>query len=313
MKFVERLEKDVADFLQLRKSLGFNDGKYQPMMSFIKFCDSTYANFENITKEMFDAWIAYKDFRTKGTLSGNISRMRLFLKYHMAMGGTPFIPGDEYSVGKNRYIPYILYDEEIMGLFESIDNLEPCKESPERHLVIPVMFRMMYCCGMRPGEPVALLYEDVNLNTGEVYIRQSKRQKDRRILMSPDLTKLCAAYDSICGRHRNFFFERENGDQYSTRWIRYQFNRCWDNSGLEKRGGLRPYDLRHNFATRTLLRWTGEKRDVNAAIPYLSAYMGHDCFSETLYYIHLIPELLVENVGIDWARFSCIYPEVACE
>ena len=312
MSFSKTLNKEVSDFLSLRKSLGYSDAKYQPILSFIKFCDSAFPNFNNITKGMFDAWISDKDFKTKANLSANISNVRIFLKYHVTMGGTAFIPGDEYSVGKVRYMPYIFNDEEIKKLFESIDILGPCDTSPQRHFVVPVIFRMMYCCGMRPQEPVSLLYEDVNTYTGEVYIRQSKKQKDRRILMSADMAKLCRDYNSLCG-NRKLFFERDDGTGYSTRWVNYQFHRCWKNSGLEKRGRVRPYDLRHNFATRTLMRWVDEKKDVNAAVPYLSAYMGHDCFSETFYYIHLIPELLVKSPGIDWERFSCIYPEVAYE
>lgn len=312
MSFVKRLEKEVDDFLLLRKSLGFNDNKYQPIRAFIKFCDNKYPGFCNITKEMLDAWIVYKDFKTNANLSCHISKVRTFLKYHRTLGGTSFVPGDEYSVRKVRYMPYIFNTDELTKLFEAIDNLTPCRTSPQRHLVAPVVFRMMYCCGMRPGEPIMLLYEDVNLDTGEVFIRQSKQQKDRRILMSPELTNLCREYDSFC-EQRKFFFEQTYEASYSSRWVNWQFNAAWKKSDLKKRGRVRPYDLRHNFATRTLMRWVDEGKDVNVSLPYLSAYMGHGDFSETLYYIHLVPELLVKSPGIDWARFSCIYPEVAHE
>lgn len=92
-----------------------------------------------------------------------------------------------------------------------------------------------------------------------------------------------------------------------------QFHICWRNSGLMKRGNPRPYDLRHNFATRTLMRWADENKDIMAMLPYLSTYMGHTCYSHTLYYVHLLPDRLRKSAGIDWAKFSEMYPEVSYE
>ena len=40
-------------------------------------------------------------------------------------------------------------------------------------------------------------------------------------------------------------------------------------------------DLRHTFAVRTLLRWHEEGADVNAMMPVLARYLGHESISET--------------------------------
>lgn len=74
-----------------------------------------------------------------------------------------------------------------------------------------------------------------------------------------------------------------------------------------KRKYARPYDLRHNFATRTLMRWIDEKRDIMTLMPYLSTYMGHVSLEETMYYIHLLPERLKTSPGINWGILSEIY------
>lgn len=39
-------------------------------------------------------------------------------------------------------------------------------------------------------------------------------------------------------------------------------------------------------------------------------YMGHTNFSDTAYYIHLLPENLIRSSAIDWAHFSDLIPEV---
>ncbi len=76
------------------------------------------------------------------------------------------------------------------------------------------------------------------------------------------------------------------------------------------RGSCTPYAFRHNFATRTLMRWVEEGKDLNTCIPYLCAYMGHATFSATFYYVHLLPERLSR---MDFTHLSGIIPEVIDE
>ena len=72
----------------------------------------------------------------------------------------------------------------------------------------------------------------------------------------------------------------------------------------------RLYDFRHTFATHRLYRWMCEGKDLNAMLPYLSAYMGHAELSDTHYYIHLIPGLLEEMSGFDFSAAEALLPEV---
>lgn len=88
------------------------------------------------------------------------------------------------------------------------------------------------------------------------------------------------------------------------------FHICWDNSRLVKHGNPRPYDFRHAFATRNLIRWIDEGKDAMALMPYLSTYMGHSELDSTFYYIHLLPDNLLKSAGIDWHQFDGIYGEV---
>ena len=67
---------------------------------------------------------------------------------------------------------------------------------------------------------------------------------------------------------------------------------------------------RHNFATRTLMRWLAEGKDLNAYVPYLCAYMGHASFNSTYYYVHLLPDKLAV---LDFMNPKGIIPEVPHE
>jgi len=158
---------------------------------------------------------------------------------------------------------------------------------------------------MRPSEPLHLLCKNVNLDTGDIYIRESKRHKDRHIIMSVDMLTLCNQYNELAGE-RTWFFEYKS-KPYGTNWMTSQFHHCFKLSGLVKHGNPRPYDLRHAFATRNLMKWIDNGNDVMSLLPYLSTYMGHSEITSTLYYIHLLPERMRNSTGIDWKQFSCIY------
>ena len=58
---------------------------------------------------------------------------------------------------------------------------------------------------MRPNEPLNLLVEDVDLATGDIFIRKSKRGKDRHIIVSEDMRLLCAKYDQLAVENANGF------------------------------------------------------------------------------------------------------------
>lgn len=58
------------------------------------------------------------------------------------------------------------------------------------------------------------------------------------------------------------------------------------------RVGPRPYDLRHTFAVHRLKRWYRAGVDIQARLPWLSAYMGHLDILGTQAYLTATPDLL---------------------
>jgi len=73
---------------------------------------------------------------------------------------------------------------------------------------------------------------------------------------------------------------------------------------------VRVYDLRHRFASAALVRWLNNGAELGTKLAYLQAYMGHASLNETLYYVHILPENLVQSSGINWGDFDDIVPDV---
>jgi len=177
---------------------------------------------------------------------------------------------------------------------------------------------LLYTCGLRPYEGRDLSSHNVNLKSGEILIEKTKRQKERIVVMSGSMLELCSDYALIRGLHfpdGDLFFPNAFGEPYSAEQLRTIFQWCWKKANPEKPLAelphARSYDLRHQFASAALNRWLDEKQDLNAMLPYLQAYMGHDKLVGTAYYIHLLPERLVKSPGIDWGPLHDLIPEVS--
>ena len=133
--------------------------------------------------------------------------------------------------------------------------------------------------GYAPQEVRLLKRADFDFGKGTIYISESKWCKDRCLPVNPEIVTLCKRYDAIaqtiCPGHI-YFFSSKNGSAYTHGWLTAIFHKCWELSGnKETSKSCVPYDLRHNFATCTLLRWAREGKDFEAYLPYLSTYMGH--------------------------------------
>jgi integrase len=309
MSFQEQLLMDFRAMQDFRKGTGYTTSAYDfSLLPFITFCGSSYPDATHISKAMVDGWLAHRAYNKTNSQAVFITCLRQYAKFINAQGKDAFIPDEDYTVHHEQFVPYVFSDDELKAFFRSVDSIRPTPKKWGRDIILPVLFRLMYCCGMRPGEPMRLKSSDVNLTSGDIYIRQAKGSKDRHITMSEDLRQLCVKYNALAGR-REWFFQKWDGGPLATYWMDRQFHLCWDKSGLPKRGNPRPYDLRHAFATRNLMRWTDEGRDVMILLPYLSAYMGHSNFQYTLYYVHLFPERLRSSAGINWSQFDTIYGE----
>lgn len=314
-EFRSLLAKHIRDYLNLKESLGFSKNSHTYYLGKI---DSSlflcYPAATTLTEEFVIEWIRLKSNECPNTQKRRMSAIRELGKYLNAIGIPAFTLPSDYIGKYDRPVPYLFSDEELTQLFFTIDHIQPYFESPGREFVLPVLLRMMYCCGLRPAEPLSLQRGDVDLESGALFIRNSKGHKDRSVRMSNDITELCRKFDGLMG-NRTWFFPHLGRDEHcKKKWVQRQFSICWRNSGLDH-GQKKPvpYSLRHNYATRIILKWLDEGLSFESMAPFLREYMGHSELSSTLYYIHLLPENIIRSAGIEWSRLAAIYPEAIDE
>ena len=307
----------MDDFIRYKEALGYSRSSYAKfLIHFDHFCLSTFPEETSLTKELLMQWARLRSNENANGLKRRMVALREFGKYLNAVGIEAYVIPSEMIGNFKPFFPYLFTDEGLSAFFAAADDMTPHKLSPYRQYIVPVIFRLLYCCGLRPNEVRLIRCADIDLQTGSIYIQDTKVHKDRTVVMSPDMLSLCNKYDArmrTVRKNRDYFFPHPDGTAYSACWVQNQFWKCWENAGIPHfRGTTTPrvYDFRHNYATRILMNWLEEGRDLYTWLPYLSAYMGHSTFSSTAYYIHLLPERLVKTSAIEWARFSDLLPEV---
>jgi integrase len=192
------------------------------------------------------------------------------------------------------HLPHFFVPAEIKVFFDRCDKTPKRGEWPGRELVIPAVFRLLYCCGLRCREARMLLCSDVYLEGKHIDIKASKG-RSRRIFISDGLAEVLKRYDERIARiipDRAYFFPRNQREPYKEGFISTNFNRIWRVALPYFHSPIKPraYDFRHHFAYANLNRWAEQGKDVNVMLAFLMRYMGHVSIQSTLYYFHFVPE-----------------------
>jgi integrase len=314
-QFISNMSPDFETFLDYREALGYLRETHERVLkSFDKFCIAKHPQSDCLTKEMVLDWLEEQH----DNATGKARTIRLLGKHLTAVGKESFILPDKLYPNKSSYHAHVFTDAELRSLFTATDNIENRPKEPFLNETIPVLLRLIYTCGLRPWEGRELLCRNVNLLTGEILITDTKGKKDRVVVMSDDMLKLCSRYDEsrrIFAKGNQYFFPSWNsGECFTAKQLDRIFKNCWWQANANVAKGelpsVRIYDLRHRFASACLNRWLDNGTDLSAMLPYLWTFMGHVSISETAYYVHLLPENLVKSAGIDWESFGEIVPEV---
>jgi len=307
--FQSGFAEQIEEMLEQRSTLGYSVADYRiRLTNFDRFCLANFKNDKILTKEIAFAWC------NDGQGNAGAKRaiiIRNFARYLVTADTEAYIMPSVFFPLKKPALPYICGDSELKCFFEATDRIPSDSRSPLLEYTIPVIFRLQYACGLRPQEVRTLRRIDCNFADNTIYIADGKHYKDRRLAVDKYVMTLCQKYDQIAEtlfHDRTYLFQSPAGGAYSSCWLSDSFARCWTMSGNGvRRSNCVPYSLRHRYATETLMRWLEEGRDLDAWIPYLSAYMGHASFSATYYYIHLLPERMAR---MDYMRTNHIIPEV---
>ena len=177
---------------------------------------------------------------------------------------------------------------------------------------MPVLFRLIYTCGLRASEALRLKVSDVDLDMGMMTILGAKGDKDRMVGISDSMLEYMRNYRAnplVAGFSSNYFFPAPDGGFYDASTIYAYFRDYLFTAGIPHRGrgkGPRLHDLRHSFAVHVLNKWSSEGKDMYTCLPILRVYLGHSRLTATEKYLRLIPDAYGELTSPFKDRFQKI-------
>lgn len=298
------LRQAVHEYLSLRRSLGFKlleTGK--GLLDFVTYMEQHRACY--ITQALAVAWAQQPRNVQPARWAQRLSYVRGFARYRSASDPRTQIPPQGLlPFQPKRARPYLYSDDEIKSLLNAALNMS---YRYERGALRPWTFHcllgLLSVSGLRLSEARNLELQDVDLKEAVLTIRGTKFGKTRLVPLHSSTCKVLADYIARRKRHwaarpvSSYLFVSSRGTRLDGKDIHRTFYTLSRQIGL--RGpcdsrGPRLHDMRHRFATKTLVAWYRAGQDPERRLPLLSAYLGHVHVADTQWYLNGSPELMRE-------------------
>ncbi len=281
---------------------------------FDKYLLSHYPGSTCLSQEMVDGWC---HVRVKESINANLARTSVviaFIRYLQRRGLTDVKEPDRPKPQKCTHIPHTFTVEELTSFFYVCDHISiqaNRKDSLIKKLILCVIFRLMYCTGLRPKEARMLTRNSVDLEHGILNITETKGHDQHYVAVHESMVEIIREYDRRMAElvpERTYFFPNGANSYKSKEWLRKNFAMLWKQANPSTHAIS--YDFRHNYATSNINKWIDTGYDFYDKLYYLSKSMGHCSVEHTKYYYSIVPrmsDIIQDKCGAD---FDDLVPEV---
>ena len=333
MNFNSIFKNEIIDFLAIHRTV-LGDSKFNHYISYLTSFDTFLVKIglqeKRIPESIFNEWLKTITGKS-GSKADKIITIRTFIKYLKSLGISAYMPIIPKVV--SDYIPYIFSDEELDRVFNAADSIEVTKNQPNQRIKVefPMILRLLYGCGLRIGETLALQMKDVDLQSGVLTILHVKNKKHRLVPMDPSLTEILQRYClaiGIIGNPEAFLFPNVDPERpMSIRSVRNKFdvilsdigiklsyrNKCkLPNTNWHERGPCINC-MRHVFVFKSFAQAQKGGRRIDDSVPFLSIYLGHDSLKESERYLKFSSELFPNDLKLFEDYAGMVFAEVDYE
>ena len=170
-----------------------------------------------------------------------------------------------YPKRNPKPLPKYLSALEVKRLLKQCTNL--------KHTCI---LKILYGCGLRVSEVIALKIADIDSSAMRVMVRAAKGKKDRVLPLPQTLLQNLRQY-YLAYRPNDYLFEGQYGGKYTAKSIQNFIKKYARGANLQK--SVTPHMLRHSYATHQL------ENGIN--IRYVQELLGHNSIKTTELYTHV--------------------------
>ena len=314
--FVGGFKGMLEKFIQQKRNLGYKyDGYRDILRRFSEYTLHYRVESNCLSKELVLGWTAKRKNESVGTWKHRASALRQFALFLQDCGYDSFIPPRDSKARRGEYIPYIFTHEKMNCFFQAVDSIRP-HHSSNKHESFPLLFRLLYCCGLRISEACRLRISDVDLKNGVLFIR-GKFNKDRLVPLSTPLARMFIKFHAFSNKNNSpedYYFRNKKGTPLTRKWVYAVYRKLLWKAGISHGGkgkGPRLHDLRHTFCVHTVARQVKDGVDLYTALPILAAYVGHNSVGATQHYVRLTAEAYPELIEKISRTCAFVFPEVA--
>jgi len=326
-EYFSDLKPFIEGFVEQKRANGYSyEFEAYIYTKFDGYCFAHNLSAEDITKAALKEWMTIRDTESKGYFSQRISFVRQLLIYINSLGKSTYIPRN--FTDKEKNVPHIFSDEEIKDFFNQVNIYVPrtctptCAVAATRPAFLrmsgeyKVLFRLIYCCGLRNSEACNLTWENVNLDKNAITIIHSKGDKDRLVYLHDDMAQLLgdyriALYNDVGFQCRWVFPGVNPENKFLKTTVDRKFNEFWcktKSAGLcDKKPTV--HSLRHKFVIKRMNLWMDQGINLNVMMLFLSKFLGHKGRGETFYYYHQVDEAF-KIIRQKDSKATTIIPEV---
>ncbi|GLU56252.1 tyrosine-type recombinase/integrase [Dyadobacter frigoris] len=237
-------------------------------------------------------WKQRSEDESVATQYDRINITKRFFEY-LFIQGFPVVQIKDIKHPKSNFTPHIYTDEEIDKYFRALDSYESGKDRKHK-IQLPVLFRIMLCCGTRITETIKILRKDVDLDSGIIRLSETKNSKQRYVVMSDSLLTLMRSFADktfYALVDNDYIFTSVRQKYISASSVSEIHHKILQYAGIPNKGsgryGKRVHDWRHTFAVKAFKQMIDSGEDMYVALPILSVYLGHYNIYSTERYLRL--------------------------
>lgn len=280
----------LDDFIEEKHSLGYKyESEWYTLNNFITYCEKYNSGIiDDIT---INKWAIRKPNEKNRTYQHRLSDMNAFISYLNRNNFSLKLIKTSRIKKHDSFSPIILNTDEIKRLFDVLDHLPP---SPgyRYHIDYPIMFRILYGCGLRISELINIKIKDFDIDNKLFIIRNTKNNQDKIVPMSESLFKIVITYYLKYNSNKSeesYFFRSRFNQKYARGTLTHNFLEYLKKASIAHDNDLGPrlHDLRHLFCCLSLHQMINKGKDPYVCLPILSTYVGHKSTKSTELYLHL--------------------------
>ena len=163
-------------------------------------------------------------------------------------------------------LPNVLSKEEVKCILNALTNI--------KH---KTMLSLIYSCGLRCGELIALKHHDIDSKRNIVLIKNAKGKKDRIVPLSPKILEMLRVYFKLFKPTTWLFEGQIQSERYSAKSLQSVLKQALKKVNITKPVTL--HWLRHSYATHLLESGTD--------LRYIQELLGHNSSRTTEIYTHV--------------------------